>query len=72
MNWPSVNNRPVQLGASYFMKMSVDGVEATASGGAGVLRVLGEGYGPLQSIPGVWYVWCVCVCVCVCVCDFVC
>ena len=48
--------------------MLVDGIQTAASGGAAVLRILGECYGTLNAVTereGV----CVCACVCVCVCE---
>ena len=54
MDGPPVNDRPLHTAAaaSPLVKVSVDGVQATACGGAAILRVLGESYGTLDTITG--------------------
>ena len=76
MNGPSVDYGPHHAPlpeATLLLGVSVDGVEATAGGGAGVVRVLGEGNRSLDTITArVCVRVCVCVCMCVCVCVCVC
>ena len=54
MDGPPINDRPLHAAAtaSPLVEMSVDGIQATACGGAAVLRVLGESYGTLNAITG--------------------
>ena len=54
MDGPPVNDRPLHTAAaaSPLVKVSVDGVQATACCGAAVLWVLGESYGTFNAITG--------------------
>ena len=50
MDWPPVNRGPLHGRVACLADMAIDGIEAGASGGARVLRILGEGHCMLHPI----------------------
>ncbi len=51
VNWPPVNRRPLHGGLPHLVDMAIDSIEAGASSGARVLRILSESYSMLHAIP---------------------